>query len=505
VRRRQFFAVSAALALLVVGIGTAQAQEPAAAPTIVKATATDISLSAVVSPRRIDVTVSYTTDAQVLTTLLALDDGPLVIPNKGDSYLTPERLPRYTYTASLGARPGKHVVTLLLNHWPNHPGAKRTLTVTVPPSDAETLTLTRPETAAPSAEPGGAAPFLALIPPEPGTGRCPATYIDYHIAGEDIWHKAALAWRTGAASGGCDLEIMALGAPDSAEYRVRTRASGRTDEVSASWYLENLRPKAPLAGNWERIALSPDLIGWGPPAPLIDWGRGTILVTYSSGHLALGFVTRADPYFPGRSVATYLQGTGWRDLALYGPGDWDGDGLNDVLATDVYGDLYLYPGQGNAHLGSRTRIGWGWGPFRIVPTGDLTGDHRADLLAIDNRGDLWLYPGAGAGRFGNRVKVGNGWSTFDLQSAGDMNGDGRADILGVDADGGLWFYAGRGDGYFAMRQKVGHGWNTVTLFSGADLTGDGLNDLLGEDADAQLWCYPGRSGGTFGMRFLVSR
>ncbi|NLE72109.1 MAG: hypothetical protein GX609_08460 [Actinomycetales bacterium] len=241
---------------------------------------------------------------------------------------------------------------------------------------------------------------------------------------------------------------------------------------------------------YRQIVGAPDLTGDGYAdlATVDDRGRLSIFPGIGGGKLG-----------PVRPF-----GTGWAQMRVYAPGDWNRDGRGDIVAADAAGDLWLYAGDGKGRFPSRAKIGNGWNGYRITPAGDVSGDRVPDLLAIDPRGDLYLYPGNGRGGFGKRLKVGNGWNGFELYAAGDQNRDGRADILGIDSAGKLWFYAGRGGGYFAMRVQVGHGWTGYTFASGADLDRDGIGDLVGRDPDGVLWFYAGRPGMGFWQKRQIA-
>ncbi|NYI07948.1 FG-GAP repeat domain-containing protein [Allostreptomyces psammosilenae] len=135
------------------------------------------------------------------------------------------------------------------------------------------------------------------------------------------------------------------------------------------------------------------------PGDLTGDGKGDLVARTPAGELYLyagngsgaGFATRR------------LIGPGWQAYnRLLGGGDITGDGRADLLARTPAGDLYLYRGTGSASapFQTRVRLGGGWSAFRdLVSPGDINGDGYADLLASDNelmrvyfadrRGSLW--------------------------------------------------------------------------------------------------------------------
>ncbi|MFD4315370.1 FG-GAP repeat domain-containing protein [Streptomyces sp. NPDC058548] len=164
-------------------------------------------------------------------------------------------------------------------------------------------------------------------------------------------------------------------------------------------------------------------------------------------------------------------GSGWGVYnALAGPGDLSGDGKGDLLARDRSGVLYLYKGNGQGTgFGSRVKVGSGWGSFnKILGAGDYTGDGRADIAARTSGGDLYVYPGTGnaTAPFGARVKAGTGWNMYTkLVAPGDLNADGKADLLGVTSGGDLYSYLNTAPGKFGTRSKVGTGFQIYNTMS----------------------------------------
>ncbi|MGW2305546.1 FG-GAP-like repeat-containing protein [Streptomyces sp. NPDC001809] len=164
-------------------------------------------------------------------------------------------------------------------------------------------------------------------------------------------------------------------------------------------------------------------------------------------------------------------GSGWGVYnALVGPGDLSGDGKGDLLARDRSGNLYLYRGNGQSTgFASRIKVGGGWGSFnKIVGAGDYTGDGRADIVARTTGGDLYVYPGTGnaTAPFGARTKVGSGWNAYSKVIApGDLNGDGKGDLLGVTSGGDLYAYRNAAPGKFGDRYKIGPGFQIYNAMS----------------------------------------
>jgi hypothetical protein len=164
-------------------------------------------------------------------------------------------------------------------------------------------------------------------------------------------------------------------------------------------------------------------------------------------------------------------GTGWQSMnVIFGPGDFNGDGRVDVLARQTStGDLLLYRGNGTGGWLSRVRVGTGWqGMNAIFGPGDFNGDGRVDVLARRaSTGELMLYPGNGSGGWLTPVRVGTGWQGMNaIFGPGDFNGDRTADVLARRASSGeLALYPGNGTGGWLSPVVVGTGWQSINSLS----------------------------------------
>lgn len=115
----------------------------------------------------------------------------------------------------------------------------------------------------------------------------------------------------------------------------------------------------------------------------------------------------------GWAAAGRRIGTGWGAFdTLFGPGDLNGDRRADVLARKPNGELWLYAGNGaGGWAAAGRRIGTGWQVFNTMfGPGDFTGDGHNDVIARKTNGELWLYAGNGAsGWAAAGRRIGTGW------------------------------------------------------------------------------------------------
>lgn len=200
-------------------------------------------------------------------------------------------------------------------------------------------------------------------------------------------------------------------------------------------------------------------------------------------------------------------GSSWADFkTVTGPGDFDGDGKNDLLAVTTDGALRLYAGNGTGGFLASTGkvIGSSWNQFvRVLGPGDFDGDGKNDLLAVTTDGALRLYPGNGTGGFlaSTGTVIGAGWAGFrSVNGPGDFDGDGKADMLAVAFDGTLTIYSGDGAGGFlrSIPLVIGSSWqNYPSVVTTPDFDGDGNSDILATTSSGDLLLYRGSGTGRF--------
>lgn len=200
--------------------------------------------------------------------------------------------------------------------------------------------------------------------------------------------------------------------------------------------------------------------------------------TYESQWHDGGMSTRYRSYTSSWD-APRVVGTGWNIFSIvFSPGDFDGDGHNDVLARDSVGSLFLYPGDGYGGWLPTVQVGAGWNIFdSIIAGGDFNGDGNNDVLARDIAGGLFLYPGDGDGGWLTPTQAGAGWQVFDkIIASADTDGDGAMDVFARDRSGVLHQYRSDGHGAWKAPVFVGSGWEVMTEIIGAgEFSKGGLN------------------------------
>lgn len=287
------------------------------------------------------------------------------------------------------------------------------------------------------------------------------------------------------------------------------RVSGSRGSVTVTG--DALRSALGLRSAWFRTGVG------AHPRDLSRDGYADVLAVTPAGRLTLhpGWAPGAPP-----ALGTPVElGRGWGGMRLLTQvGDWDGDGVADVVASGADGRLLLYPGVAGAAgttVGAPVAIGKGWTSIsELLGVGDLDGDGAADLLArsgVDST--LWLYRGDGRGGFVSSGSIGRGWGGVDLMTAaGDLDGDGRPDVVVRSrTTGALLLYRGQAGGTLAAGTAIGARWSSVRALSGpGDLGGDGSPDLVAVDSTGTLrrYAWSGSAltaAGTLGTGWTGSR
>jgi hypothetical protein len=192
-----------------------------------------------------------------------------------------------------------------------------------------------------------------------------------------------------------------------------------------------------------------------------------------------------------------LPGCGGTNATVQGLGDFNGDHIPDVIATDG-ALLYICLGKGDGTFGTPTQYLAGNDPGQVA-IGDFNGDGKLDV-AVASPTEIGLLLGKGDGTFQPvtiPISYGNNNYVYNLAAA-DVNLDGKLDIIVIYEDlygeTQLQISLGNGDGTFRTLSAPYVGSNGPIAVS--DLNGDGKPDLLISSPFHPTLCL-GHGDGTF--------
>jgi VCBS repeat protein len=220
-----------------------------------------------------------------------------------------------------------------------------------------------------------------------------------------------------------------------------------------------------------------DLVWRNTAGSTVLWTMNGVSVTSS-----LQFTSAGNPVNPDPS---------W---SVAGAGDFDGDGMSDLLWRNSAGQLVLWTLNGSTITGGGfvTSGGSPLNPdpsWNVAGVGDVDGDGKSDLIwrnSATNEVTVWFMNGGtvtgssdlNAG--GVSVRPDASWS---LAGVGDFNADGSADLLWRRSDGTLtmWLMNGANiagsnfvnSGGFAVSPDAS--WHIVEI---GDFNGDAQSDIL---------------------------
>lgn len=179
-------------------------------------------------------------------------------------------------------------------------------------------------------------------------------------------------------------------------------------------------------------------------------------------------------------------------------GDFDGDGMADLLGRATDGSWWLGLANGNSIAFKPCSLGLPDLKIDYVGVGDFNGDGIDDLAIRSSDGQWWIGLSDGI-RFSFRR-----WTDWpaNIQAQniriGDFNGDGRADIAGLDAKSGDWLVSQSDGTRFVTRVWGNLGpaveWQHVLA---ADFSGHGRTDVAAWNPTTGEW----KLGQSDGKRF----
>ena len=165
------------------------------------------------------------------------------------------------------------------------------------------------------------------------------------------------------------------------------------------------------------------------------------------------------------------------------PGDFNGDGITDLAASDTTaggapGYVLIALGKGDGTFGTPITSTVGG---RVLAVGDFNRDGKLDVVAATNvpngsNSNVSILPGNGDGTLGSSRLLGQ-FTDLTFALAADFDGDGNRDLFVFTDTGTSYVYTGHGDFTFAPGVGFTTGYYPIDGVV-ADLNGDGKKDVV---------------------------
>ena len=188
---------------------------------------------------------------------------------------------------------------------------------------------------------------------------------------------------------------------------------------------------------------------------------------------------------------------------VVGTGDFNGDGRMDVLWQNTSGAIIDWLGQPNGTFAGNnasfsTAFNSSW---HVAGTGDFNGDGITDILWRNNDGTVTDWLGQPNGSFvSNQQNVSTMVdSSWHIVGTGDFNGDGIDDVLWQNTSGAIVDWLGLGNNKFtgnnaSFTTAFDSSWHVVET---GDFNGDGIDDILWRNDNGTVTEWFGQPNGSF--------
>jgi hypothetical protein len=178
--------------------------------------------------------------------------------------------------------------------------------------------------------------------------------------------------------------------------------------------------------------------------------------------------------------------------SILGTGDFNGDGLGDILWQDSSGNVAIWEMNGTTILNQNSSfVANVPSQWSIKGTGDFNGDGKADILWQDSSGNVAIWEMNGTTILNqNSSFVANVPGQWTIKGTGDFNADGKSDILWQDSSGNVAIWEMNGTTILNPNSSfVANVPGQWSLLLTGDFNGDGMSDILWQDTshNVAIW------------------
>ena len=178
-------------------------------------------------------------------------------------------------------------------------------------------------------------------------------------------------------------------------------------------------------------------------------GKTDILWRNSSGTIVDWLATANGGFTSNYANSAANVPTNWH---VVGTGDFNGDGYQDILWRDDAGEVTNWLGNSAGGFTDNSAQAFNYVPtsWTVAGTGDFNGDGISDVLWRNTDGTIvdWLGQANGGFTSNYNNSVATVPTSWTIASIGDFNGDSHDDILWRNSDGSLTDWLGTATGGF---------------------------------------------------------
>ncbi len=189
--------------------------------------------------------------------------------------------------------------------------------------------------------------------------------------------------------------------------------------------------------------------------------------------------------------------------ARYKLGDFNGDGLTDVISFETNGGLYVWLSKLNGGFTGPSMWAQNGGDIGAnrYQLGDFNGDGLIDVISFETNGGLYVWLAKPGGGFnGPSMWARNGGDIgAGRYQLGDFNGDGRTDVISFETNGGLYVWLAKPEGGFNRPSMWAQNGGDIgaNRYQLGDFNGDGLTDVISFETNGGLYVWLSRPKGGF--------